>query len=220
MRIAIADDSVLIREGLSRILTAGGVDVVAEATDGSELLARVDELQPDAVIVDIRMPPSFTDEGIQVAARLRNQHPNLGVLVLSQYVSSSYALRVLGTGTGRIGYLLKDRIANTEEVVDAVRRVTAGETVVDPQVVARLVNRSRDNEPLDRLTDREREVLALIAEGRSNKAICDKLFLSPKTVATHVNAIFTKLDLSVAAEDHRRVLAVLQYLRASASPQP
>jgi DNA-binding NarL/FixJ family response regulator len=220
MRIAIADDSVLIREGLSRILTAGGVDVVAEATDGSELLARVDELQPDAVIVDIRMPPSFTDEGIQVAARLRNQHPNLGVLVLSQYVSSSYALRVLGTGTGRIGYLLKDRIANTEEVVDAVRRVTAGETVVDPQVVARLVNRSRDNEPLDRLTDREREVLALIAEGRSNKAICDKLFLSPKTVATHVNAIFTKLDLSVAAEDHRRVLAVLQYLRASALPQP
>ena len=213
MRVVIADDAVLIRSGLAAMLTEGGIETVGQATNASELLDLVASTAPDAAVVDIRMPPTHTDEGIVAARRIRALHPDVAVLVLSQYVDSSYAMRLLQQSPTAVGYLLKDRILDVSTITDALRRLVAGECLVDPAIVARLLSRARQHTPLDDLTAREREVLGLIAEGRSNRAICDLLFLSPKTVETHVNRIFSKLGLVEAADGHRRVLAVLAYLR-------
>jgi DNA-binding NarL/FixJ family response regulator len=214
LRVAIADDSILIREGLARILAEAGIEVAGQASDAHELMVLIDADPPDVAIVDIRMPPTHTDEGLRAAAEIRERHPEVGVLVLSQHLATSYAVKLLSPGAGKVGYLLKERISRIDQIGDAIRRIAAGETVVDADIVTRLVSRRRTQDPLQRLTEREREVLALIAEGRSNKAVCERLFLSPKTVATHVNSIFTKLDLPLAEEDHRRVLAVLRYLKS------
>jgi DNA-binding NarL/FixJ family response regulator len=214
MRVMIADDAVLFREGLARVLEAAGIEVAAQVGDGEQLLARVQTDPPAAVVVDIRMPPTHTREGLDAAGRIRAEHPRVGVLVLSQYVEPHHAVQLLQDGAGGVGYLLKDRIADVEEVVDAVRRVAAGGSVIDPEVVAQLVGRRRTRDPVQELSERERQVLALMAEGRSNQAIGDRLFLSPKTVEAHVHSIFTRLDLHPAPDDHRRVLAVLAFLRA------
>jgi len=214
MRVMIADDAVLFREGLARVLQAAGIEVAAQVGDGEQLLARVRANPPAAVVVDIRMPPTHTAEGLEAARRIRADHPRVGVLVLSQYVEPHHAVQLLQDGAGGVGYLLKDRIADVEEVVDAVRRVAAGGSVIDPEVVAQLVGRRRTRDPVQELSERERQVLALMAEGRSNQAIGDRLFLSPKTVEAHVHNIFTRLDLHPAPDDHRRVLAVLAFLRA------
>jgi DNA-binding NarL/FixJ family response regulator len=214
MRVMIADDAVLFREGLARVLQAAGIEVAAQVGDGEQLLARVRANPPAVVVVDIRMPPTHTREGLDAAQRIRTDHPQVGVLVLSQYVEPHHAVQLLQDGTGGVGYLLKDRIADVEEVVDAVRRVAAGGSVIDPEVVAQLVGRRRTRDPVQELSERERQVLALMAEGRSNQAIGDRLFLSPKTVEAHVHSIFTRLDLHPAPDDHRRVLAVLAFLRA------
>ena len=214
MRVVIADDAVLFREGLARVLQAADIDVAAQVGDGERLLALVRADPPDAVVVDIRMPPTHTREGLEAARRIRAQHPPVGVLVLSQYVEPHHAMQLLEDGAGGVGYLLKDRVADVGEVVEAVRRVAGGGSVIDPEVVAQLVGRRRARDPLQELTGREREVLALMAEGRSNQAIGERLFLSPKTVEGHVRSIFTRLDLSATPDDHRRVLAVLAFLRA------
>ncbi len=214
MRVIVADDSALIREGLIRLLREAGFDIIAQATDAEELMNRVHADPPDVVIVDIRMPPTHTDEGIRAAWEIRADHPQVGVLVLSQYASTTYALKLLSKGSERLGYLVKDRISQVEDLADAVRRVAAGESVIDPDIVARLLDRRRQPGPMERLTVREREVLGLLAEGRSNRAICDRLHISLKTLSSHISSIFTKLDLSPADEDHRRVLAVLTYLRS------
>jgi DNA-binding NarL/FixJ family response regulator len=214
LRIVLADVSVLLREGVARLLTEIGFEVVAQAGDAPRLLAAVREHHPDVVIVDIRMPPTHTDEGIRAADAIRAEHgTSVGILVLSQYVETSYALRLVADGVGGMGYLLKDRVADLEEFSDAVRRVARGGSVIDPEVVAQLVGRRRARVPLDDLSEREREVLALMAEGRSNQAICDRLFLAPKTVEAHIANIFSKLELLPAPDDHRRVLAVLAHLR-------
>jgi DNA-binding NarL/FixJ family response regulator len=210
----IADDAVLFREGLARVLEAAGIEVAGQVGDAEQLLARVRADPPDAVVVDIRMPPSYTGEGLQAALRIHAEHPEIGVLVLSQYVETHHAMRLLEEGSRAVGYLLKDRVADVGEVVDAVRRVARGGSVIDPEVVAQLVGRHRTRNPIEELTGREREVLALMAEGRSNQAICERLFLSPKTVEAHVHSIFTRLDLAVTPDDHRRVLAVLAFLRS------
>ncbi|HEY7280809.1 MAG TPA: response regulator transcription factor [Actinomycetota bacterium] len=215
MRVVLADDSVLFREGVARLLTEHDVEVAGQAGDGDALVALVAALHPDVVIVDVRMPPTFTVEGMTAAVRIRNEHPDTAVLVLSQYVETRQAVELLGRGARGVGYLLKDRVLDLGEFVGAVRRVGAGESVIDPDVVARLVGRSPEADRLARLTEREREVLALMAEGRSNQAISERLFLSERTVETHVAAIFAKLDLLPAPDDHRRVLAVLQFLQAS-----
>jgi DNA-binding NarL/FixJ family response regulator len=214
MRVVIADDAVLFREGLARVLEGGGIEVTAQAGDAERLLALVRVDPPDAVVVDIRMPPTHTCEGLDAARRIRADHPPVGVLVLSQYVEPHHAIQLLEDGAGGVGYLLKDRVADVGEVVEAVRRVANGGSVIDPEVVAQLVGRRRARDPLQELTGREREVLALMAEGRSNQAICQRLFLSPKTVEAHVRSIFTRLDLPATPDDHRRVLAVLAFLRA------
>jgi len=214
MRVMIADDAVLFREGLARVLQVAGIEVAAQVGDGEQLLARVRANPPAVVVVDIRMPPTHTREGLDAAQRIRTDHPQVGVLVLSQYVEPHHAVQLLQDGAGGVGYLLKDRIADVEEVVDAVRRVAAGGSVIDPEVVAQLVGRRRTRDPVQELSERERQVLALMAEGRSNQAIGDRLFLSPKTVEAHVHSIFTRLDLHPAPDDHRRVLAVLAFLRA------
>jgi DNA-binding NarL/FixJ family response regulator len=214
MRVVIADDAVLFREGLARVLEGAGIRVAGQAGDAEALLARVRADPPDAVVVDIRMPPTHTSEGLDAAERVRAEHPQVGVLVLSQYVETHHAMQLLAGGARGVGYLLKDRVADVAEVVDAVRRVAGGGSVIDAEVVAQLVGRRRTRDPIQELTDREREVLALMAEGRSNQAICQRLFLSPKTVEAHVRGIFTRLDLPVTPDDHRRVLAVLAFLRS------
>jgi DNA-binding NarL/FixJ family response regulator len=214
MQVMIADDAVLFREGLARVLQAAGIGVAAQVGDAEQLLARVRAEPPAAVVVDIRMPPTHTREGLDAAQRIRAEHPQVGVLVLSQYVEPHHAIQLLQDGASGVGYLLKDRVADVNEVIDAVRRVAAGGSVIDPEVVSQLVSRRRTHDPIQELSERERQVLALMAEGRSNQAICERLFLSPKTVEAHVHSIFTRLDLHAAPDDHRRVLAVLAFLRA------
>jgi DNA-binding NarL/FixJ family response regulator len=214
MRVVIADDAVLFREGLARVLQAADIDVAAQVGDAEQLLARVRADPPEAVVVDIRMPPTHTREGLDAATRIRADHPQVGVLVLSQYVEPHHAVQLLQDGGVGVGYLLKDRVADVGEVVDAVRRVAAGGSVIDPEVVAQLVSRRRTRDPIRELSERERQVLALMAEGRSNQAIGERLYLSPKTVEAHVHSIFTRLDLHATPDDHRRVLAVLAFLRA------
>ncbi len=213
MRVVIADDETLLREGLARLLAEAGFDVVGKAATATELVRSVELTKPDAAIVDIKMPPSHTDEGLVAAQALRRSYPRLGVLVLSHYVESRYAMRLLEEHPERTGYLLKERVSDLAVLVDALRRIDEGECVLDPTIVARLVGRPREESVLHELSERELEVLALMAEGHSNDGICKKLFLSPKTVETHVRHILLKLGIGETSEYHRRVLAVLAFLR-------
>ena len=213
-RAVIADDSTLLREGLARLLADAGFEVVGQARDADELLTEVRSHRPDVAIVDIRMPPTQTDEGIRAAREIRERHPETGVLVLSQHVAHTYAAELLGDSAEGLGYLLKDRVTDMDEFAAAVRRVACGGSALDPLVVAELVGRTRAGDPLVRLSAREREVLELMAEGRTNHAIGQLLFISPRAVEKHVTAIFTKLGLEAAPEHHRRVLAVLTFLRS------
>ena len=215
MRVVVADDAVILREGLARLLREASFEVVGLASDADELLALVDEMRPEVAIVDIRMSPSHTDEGLQAAKEIRRRWPDVGILVLSQHVRASYALELLSDGTDGIGYLLKERVSDVEELRAGVERVAKGDSVLDPLVVEQLVGRPRrGNAPLDHLTEREREVLALMAEGRSNKAIAEGLFVTEHTVEKHVKNIFATLRLPPSPDDHRRVLAVVTYLDA------
>jgi DNA-binding NarL/FixJ family response regulator len=214
VRVVIADDSVLLREGVARVLAEGGFEVVAQAGDATELKDAVDRLQPDIAIVDVRMPPTHTDEGTRAAKELRETHPEVRVLVLSQIVEPTHAFALFRDRPEGFGYLLKDRVLEIDEFLESVRRVGRGGTAVDPEVVAQLMGRKRSDDPLGELTKREREVLALMAEGLSNHGICSRLYLSPKTVETHVHHIFGKLRLPPATDEHRRVQAVLAFLRA------
>jgi DNA-binding NarL/FixJ family response regulator len=211
MRVVIGEDSVLLRDGLVRLLSANGFDVVATAGDAESFLKEVAEHQPDVVVLDVRMPPTFTDEGLRAALVLRRQNPEIAVLVLSQYVEERYATELLSGPPTKVGYLLKDRIADVTDFVSALHRVASGGTALDPEVVSQLLLR-RHRDPLERLTAREREVLALMAEGRSNSAIAAALFVTDSAVGKHVNNIFAKLDLPPADNDHRRVLAVLRFV--------
>ena len=213
MRLIIADDATLLREGLARLLAERDFDVVAAVADATALLDAVDADPPDVVITDIRMPPRSVDDGLVAAIEIRRRHPSVGVVVLSQYLEAAYAERLLGSGGDAVGYLLKDRINDVAALGDAARRVARGESVIDPEVVRTLIQRQRSDRPLDRLTERERDVLALMAEGWSNQGIGQRLSLSPKTVETHVGGIMAKLDLTESAGENRRVLAVLRYLR-------
>ncbi|TML67882.1 MAG: response regulator transcription factor [Actinobacteria bacterium] len=213
MRIVIADDAALIREGIARVLAERGLEVVGQVGDADSLLARVRDLRPDVALVDIRMPPTHTDEGLRAAREIRSLYPETAVLVLSQYLESDYALRLMEEKPQRVGYLMKERVGRVEELLDALRRVAAGECVVDRAVVDELLVRSRRVDPLAELTPRELEVVALMAEGRSNQGICQALWLSPKTVETHIRGAFAKLGIVDAPEDNRRVRAVLAYLR-------
>ena len=215
MRLVIADDSMVVREGLARLLVDAGCEVAATASDAQQLLRAVNIARPDVAIVDIKMPPTFTDEGIAAALEIRRHHPSVGVLVLSQHLESEYAMRLLAEVPEHAGYLLKDRLADIAVLVDALRRIVEGECVVDPTIVSRLVRRTRDPSPLAELSEREREVLGLMAEGRSNQSIAERLFISPKTVEAHVRQILLKLHLPESPDDHRRVLAVLTYLRSA-----
>jgi DNA-binding NarL/FixJ family response regulator len=214
LRVVIADDSVLLREGLSRLLEESGFEVAGQAGDAEDLLRKVGAHRPDVAVVDVRMPPTHTDEGLRAAHRIRAEHPDTAVLVLSQYVEEAYALELLSESTERTGYLLKDRVADVETFTDAVRRVAGCGSALDPEVVALLLGRRRREDPLDALTAREKEVLGLMAEGRSNAAIAEALVVTERAVEKHVTSIFSKLDLTPTVEDHRRVLAVLAYLRA------
>ena len=214
LRVALADDAALFRQGLALLLGEAGFTVTARVGDARALLAAVHTDPPDAVVVDIRMPPTHTTEGLDAARVLSETHPGIGVLVLSAHVEPGYALDLLQSGARGAGYLLKERVADVDELGDAVRRVAAGGLVVDPSVVAALVGRRRPRNPLDDLTEREREVLSVMAEGRSNLAICRRLFLSPKTVEAYVRSVFTKLGLTAGPDDNRRVLAVLAFLRS------
>jgi DNA-binding NarL/FixJ family response regulator len=214
VRIVIADDEMLLREGLARLLADAGFDVVGKAADGPELMRAVRLTDPDVAIIDIKMPPTHTDEGLVAAREIRSSHPGVGVLVLSHYLESVYAMRLLQDHPERVGYLLKERVSDIAVLADALTRIADGESLLDPTIVTRLVNRPRPQNPLAELTDREHQVLELIAEGRSNQAIGDKLFLSPKTIETHIHQIFQKLELSESPDSHRRVLAVRAFLRS------
>jgi len=215
VRVVVAHDAVLLREGLARLLVEAGFEVAGLASDGSELLELVERARPDVAIVDIRMPPTHTDEGLQAAKQIRARWPRTGILVLSQHVHAGYALELLSAGTDGVGYLLKERVSDLAELAASVQRVGAGGSVLDPAVVSQLVSRRRqDDDPVTKLTGREREVLALMAEGRSNKAIAEQLFVSEYTVEKHVGNIFTTLRLPPSPDDHRRVLAVVAFLNA------
>ncbi|MFI5924713.1 response regulator [Micromonospora sp. NPDC051543] len=215
MRVVIAEDNPLLRDGITLLLNDHGITVVSTVDNGDGLRAAVDEHRPDAAVVDVRMPPTFTDEGLRAALAIRVAHPDTGVLVFSQWVETRYARQLIAEHPGRIGYLLKDRIVSTEDFIDALRRVAAGGTALDPEVVRQLLAAPSVDAGVARLSEREREVLGMLAEGRSNLAICESLHLAPRSVEKHVTAIFTKLDLPQARTDHRRVLAVLRYLNAA-----
>ncbi len=212
MRVVVAEDTMLTREGIVRLLGDVGVEVVAQVEDAEALLREVRLERPDVAIVDIRMPPTHTDEGLVAAQQIRREQPGTGVLLLSHYVEPSYALRLLEERPEHVGYLLKERVFDVAILIDALRRITDGESVIDPTIVARLLGRKRRDDPLDDLTPREREVLGLVAEGLSNAAIGARLFVTPRTVEAHVKQIFLKLRLDANPESHRRVLAVLAYL--------
>jgi DNA-binding NarL/FixJ family response regulator len=216
MRVVVAEDVMLTREGITRLLTDAGLEVAAAVGDAAALLRAVGATQPDAAIVDIRMPPTHTDEGLAAAQQIRATHPAVSVLILSQYIEPHYAMRLLEDHPERTGYLLKERVFDVASLIDALRRLADGETVVDPTIVARLFSRRRRADPLGQLTEREREVLALVAEGLSNRAIATGLFVTERTVEAHVKQIFQKLGLSTDPDSHRRVLAVLAYLRSPA----
>jgi DNA-binding NarL/FixJ family response regulator len=213
IRVVLADDAALLREALAAALAASGFEVVGQAADVTGLLTLVARTRPHVVVVDVRMPPTHTTEGLEAARRIRTDYPGTAVLVLSQYVETRYAVELLRDDPAGIGYLLKDRVARVTDLADAVRRVAAGGSVIDPEVVARLLGRQRSHSPLDELTPRERQILGFMAEGRSNQAIADQLSLELKTIEGHVRAIFSKLGLEPTTQDHRRVLAVLAYLR-------
>jgi DNA-binding NarL/FixJ family response regulator len=212
MRVVVADDSTLLREGVVRLLEESGMEVVGQAGDGEELLRKVRAHRPDVAVVDVRMPPTHTDEGLRAAREIRAELPETGVLVLSQYIEVAYARELLAESAEGLGYLLKDRVADVAALADAVRRVGAGGSALDPEVVSQMLGRSRRDDPLDELTPREREVLALMAEGRTNAAIAAELVVTDRAVEKHVTNIFSKLDLPASSEDHRRVLAVLRFL--------
>ena len=215
IRVVIADDSVLLREGVARLLEEYGFEVAGQAGDAEDLLRKVGAHKPDVAVIDVRMPPTHTDEGLRAAHTIRREFPGTGVLVLSQYVEEAYALELLSQSTESTGYLLKDRVADVDSFTDAVRRVANGGSALDPEVVALLLGRRRREDPLQSITPREREVLALMAEGRSNAAIAEALVVTERAVEKHVTSIFSKLDLTPTVEDHRRVLAVLAYLKAA-----
>ncbi len=216
MRVVIGEDSLLLREGLARLLAETGHEVVAQAGDGEDLLRKVAAHKPDLAIVDVRMPPTHTDEGIRAALTIRERTPAVAVLVLSEYVETTYALELFAEGTDGLGYLLKHRVADLDQFLDAVGRVASGGSALDPEVVRHLLGRHRSSDPLGRLTPRETEVLSLMAEGRSNHAVAEQLVITERAVEKHVTSIFSKLDLPASAEAHRRVLAVLKYLQAPA----
>ena len=213
MRIVIADDAVLLREGATRLLQDAGFEVVAQAGDADDLLRKVRAHRPDVAIIDVRMPPDNTDDGLRAALTIREELPEVAIVLLSQYVEDRYLARLLARGAGGVGYLLKNRVADIERLSEAVERVADGGSVLDPEVVTQMLGRSRDQGPLDSLTAREREVLSLMAEGRTNRSIAGELFVSERAVERHVTSIFAKLDLPATEQDHRRVLAVLAYLR-------
>jgi DNA-binding NarL/FixJ family response regulator len=213
LRVVVADDAMLTREGIVHLLGEAGVDVVAQAADATRLLDEVTLHRPDVAVIDIKMPPTHTDEGLVAAQRIRDEYPNVGVLVLSQYLEPSYAMRLLETHPEKVGYLLKDRVFAAAVLVDALNRIAEGETVVDPTIVSRLFRRHRDDDPVEKLTPREHEVLTLVAEGLSNPAIAERLHLASRTVEAHVTQIFQKLGVDTSPTSHRRVLAVLAYLR-------
>jgi DNA-binding NarL/FixJ family response regulator len=216
MRVVVADDAVILREGLARLLDEAGFEVVGLAGDADELCALVERTHPDIAIVDIRMPPTHTDEGLRAAKQIRQRWPQVGILVLSQYVQARYAVELLAHGTEGVGYLLKDRVSDLDELASSVRRIGEGASVLDPAVVSQLVGQRRKGDtPLEDLTDRELEVLALMAEGRSNKAIAERLFITEHTVEKHVKNIFATLRLPQSHDDHRRVLAVVTFLNAA-----
>jgi DNA-binding NarL/FixJ family response regulator len=212
MRVALADDATVLREGLARVLADAGIEVAAQVGTAEELLTAIDQLDPDIAIVDIRMPPTWSDEGLAVAEEIHRRFPRVGVLVLSQYVEAAYALKLLDNSSSRRGYLLKERVLDIHDLVDALERIAAGETVVDAALVSRLINRRHENTPIEQLTRREREVLALMAEGLTDRGIAERLFLTPNTVETHIRHIIAKLNLPATAADNRRVKAVLVYL--------
>jgi DNA-binding NarL/FixJ family response regulator len=214
VRVAIAEDSVLLREGLARLLDEAGIDVIAQCGDADDLLLKVRSYSPDVAIVDIRLPPTHNDEGLRAALEIRSKHPDVGVLVLSQYVELGLALKLLADSAEGVGYLLKDRISDVDEFVAALRRVADGGSALDPIIVSTLVSRERPDDPLAQLTPREREVLELMAEGRSNQGIAERLVITERAVEKHITSIFGKLNLPAASADHRRVLAVLAYLQS------
>jgi DNA-binding NarL/FixJ family response regulator len=217
VRVVVAEDVMLMREGIVRVLRDAGVDVVAEVADIDGLMRAVATQKPDGAVVDVRMPPTHTDEGIVAALRIRAGHPNVAVLVLSQYIEPGYAMQLLEEHPERCGYLLKERVGDPAILIDALKRLTEGESVVDPTIVSRLLGRHRESDPVDELSDREREVLGLVAEGLSNVTIAERLFITERTVEAHVKQIFMKLGIDQSPETNRRVLAVLAYLRSSTS---